>query len=60
MVSEPKKALEVFFSYSHKDQDLRDQLETHLSLLKNQGLFLAGTTVKLSLGQNGLEKLMHI
>ncbi len=38
MVSEPKKALEVFFSYSHKDQDLRDQLETHLSLLKNQGV----------------------
>jgi len=37
MVSEPKKALEVFFSYSHKDQDLRDQLETHLSLWKNQG-----------------------
>jgi TIR domain len=38
MVSEPKKALEVFFSYSHKDRDLRDQLETHLSLLKNQGV----------------------
>jgi hypothetical protein len=38
MVSEPKKALEVFFSYSHQDQDLRDQLETHLSLLKNQGI----------------------
>lgn len=37
MVSESKKALEVFFSYSHKDQDLRDQLEAHLSLLKNQG-----------------------
>jgi hypothetical protein len=36
MLSEPKKALEIFFSYSHKDQDLRDQLETHLSLLKNQ------------------------
>lgn len=35
---EPNKALEVFFSYSHKDQDLRDQLETHLSLLKNQGV----------------------
>src|SRR6267142_1000599 len=38
MVSEPKKALEVFSSYSHKDQDLRDQLETHLSLLKKQGV----------------------
>ncbi len=38
MVSDPKKALEVFFSYAHKDQDSRDQLETHLSLLKNQGV----------------------
>lgn len=28
----------VFFSYSHKDESLRDQLETHLALLKNQGL----------------------
>lgn len=37
MVSEQKKVLEVFFSYAHKDQDLRDQLETHLSLLKHQG-----------------------
>ncbi len=38
MVFEPNKALEAFFSYSHKDQDLRDQLETHLSILKNQGV----------------------
>lgn len=28
----------VFFSYSHKDEALRDQLETHLALMKNQGL----------------------
>lgn len=28
----------VFFSYSHKDETLRDQLETHLAMLKNQGL----------------------
>ena len=28
----------LFFSYSHKDEDLRDQLETHLSTLKRQGL----------------------
>jgi hypothetical protein len=27
----------VFFSYSHKDEALRDQLESHLALLKNQG-----------------------
>lgn len=28
----------VFISYSHKDESLRDQLEAHLALLKNQGL----------------------
>ncbi|MBN9477695.1 hypothetical protein PIGHUM_03656 [Pigmentiphaga humi] len=28
----------VFFSYSHKDEELRNELETHLALLKNQGL----------------------
>lgn len=28
----------LFFSYSHTDEDLRDQLEKHLSALKHQGL----------------------
>lgn len=27
----------VFFSYSHKDEELRDELETHLSMLKRDG-----------------------
>ena len=31
-------ALEVFFSYSHRDEKLRDELMTHLSLLERQGL----------------------
>lgn len=31
----------VFFSYSHKDEALRDQLEAHLALLRNQGLIEA-------------------
>ena len=30
--------LEIFFSYSHKDEILREELEKHLSLLKRQGL----------------------
>ncbi len=37
MPSEQRKPIEIFFSYSHKDQDLRDQLEVHLNLLKRQG-----------------------
>ena len=28
----------LFFSYSHKDEALRDELETHLSMLKRQGI----------------------
>ena len=30
--------LSVFFSYSHADEALRDQLETHLAVLKRQGV----------------------
>lgn len=28
----------IFFSYSHKDEELRNELETHLALLKRQGV----------------------
>lgn len=38
MSVESAKAIEVFFSYSHKDEDLRDELEKHLSILKRQGV----------------------
>lgn len=34
-------AVEVFFSYSHKDEALRDQLATHLKLLERQGIIAA-------------------
>lgn len=32
------QALRLFYSYSHKDETLRDELETHLKLLQRQGL----------------------
>jgi hypothetical protein len=38
MSAKPAKAIEVFYSYSHKDEDLRDELEKHLSILKHQGV----------------------
>jgi hypothetical protein len=28
----------LFFSYSHKDEALRDKLEVHLAMLKRQGI----------------------
>jgi hypothetical protein len=35
---QPLVPLKVFYSYSHKDERFRDQLETHLSLLRRQQL----------------------
>ncbi|MDJ0578447.1 toll/interleukin-1 receptor domain-containing protein [Crocosphaera sp.] len=34
-------SVEVFFSYSHKDESLRDELEKHLSTLKRQKVISA-------------------
>ena len=31
------ESVELFISYSHKDEALRDELETHLAILKRQG-----------------------
>ena len=33
--------INLFFSYSHKDEELRDELEKHLSILKKQGVITA-------------------
>lgn len=33
--------ISVFFSYSHRDESFRDELETHLAMLKREGLIEA-------------------
>jgi internalin A len=35
---EPSRAVRLFYSYAHKDEELRDELETHLKLFQRQGL----------------------
>ncbi|MBE9180462.1 toll/interleukin-1 receptor domain-containing protein [Oculatella sp. LEGE 06141] len=47
----PIQAIEVFFSYSHKDEELRDELATHLSMLKRQGIISAWHDREISAGQ---------
>jgi len=42
----------IFFSYSHRDEELRDRLETHLSLLKHQGLIEAWHDRRISAGED--------
>ena len=41
LTPKPAKALELFYSYAHKDERWRRKLETHLSTLQRQG-FVAG------------------
>jgi len=33
-----KQTVKIFYSYSHRDEELRNELEAHLSILKRQGL----------------------
>jgi len=42
----------IFYSYSHKDEELRDQLETHLSTLKRQGIIQSWHDRKINAGQD--------
>ena len=42
------KPVSLFYSYSHKDESLRDELQTHLTLLKRQKVIGADTTAGFS------------
>src|SRR5262245_23163172 len=47
------RAVEVFFSYAHEDEDLRDKLEEHLSILKHQGKISTWHDRKIGAGREG-------
>lgn len=51
MEPQPSDTVEVFYSYSHKDEDLRDQLESHLSTLKREGVIKGWHDRRISAGQ---------
>jgi internalin A len=38
VLNERRQAVRLFYSYSHKDESLRNDLETHLKLLQRRGL----------------------
>ena len=44
------KSIEVFLSYSHRDEDLREKLTKHLGLLQRQGLISAWFDRKIDAG----------
>ena len=48
--------IELFYSYSHKDEALKDQLLSHLSNLRRQGSSANGTTAKSAWARNGRKR----
>jgi len=51
------EALRVFISYSHKDEMLRNELETHLKLLQRQGLISVWTDRKIAAGEEWKDRI---
>jgi hypothetical protein len=45
------EAVEVFFSYAREDEDLRDELEKHLAILKRQGVITSWHDRKIGVGK---------
>lgn len=43
-------SIEVFFSYSHKDEELRDEMAKHLTILKRQGIITTWHDREISAG----------
>jgi len=50
--SEPNKSIDVFYSYSHRDETLRDELEKHLSMLKRQGIITSWHDRRIGAGRD--------
>jgi hypothetical protein len=49
--------INVFFSYSHKDEDLRNELEIHLSCLKRQGIISTWHDRRIAAGEEFAGKI---
>jgi hypothetical protein len=48
---QPPEPLELFYSYSHRDEELREQLENHLAMLKREGVISGWHDRRISAGQ---------
>ncbi len=44
------QSISLFYSYSHEDEELRDELEKHLKLLQRQGIIATWHDRKIDLG----------
>jgi internalin A len=52
-----RQAVRLFYSYSHKDEPFRNELETHLKLLQRQGLLETWHDRKIEAGEEWKQKI---
>ena len=57
--SKTSDTIEVFFSYSHKDEELRDELETHLVMMKRQGFISDWHDRDIDAGNEWESEILH-
>ncbi len=53
----PASPVEVFYSYSHRDEELRNKLEKHLTLLKRSGVITGWHDRKITAGSDWKGKI---
>ncbi len=51
--------IDLFFSYTHKDEDLRDELEIHLTMLKRQGVIQTWHDRRIIAGEEFDKRINH-
>ncbi|QKQ76203.1 toll/interleukin-1 receptor domain-containing protein [Nostoc sp. TCL240-02] len=51
MSVQPYQAIELFYSYAHEDEKLRDKLEKHLALLEREGVITGWHDRKIGAGK---------
>src|SRR2546421_4956954 len=61
MTQEAPQPIELFYSYSHRDEQLRKRLETHLSALRQQGVITEWHDRKIVAGTNWKQSIdLHL
>jgi len=55
--SERENPIKIFFSYAHEDEDLRDELAKHLSILERQGVISAWHDRKIPAGSEWADEI---
>ncbi|MGH8546749.1 MAG: toll/interleukin-1 receptor domain-containing protein [Gammaproteobacteria bacterium] len=58
-ISKPTAAIEVFFSYSHRDEELRDELSKHLAMLKRRHVITGWHDRKIGAGKEWESEIDH-